>query len=272
MRLAVLADIHGNLPALEAALAALGRLAPDHVVVAGDVVNGAPDSAACWDRVAALEIPILRGNHERYAFDFGTPRAAPEWSGSQFAPLHYTIAQLGEERLARLRALPLVWSDASAPGVVVVHASLRNDHDHVFPYTAEEVLAAQFPGEVPPVVVRAHNHVAAVRLWRGGEIVTSGAVGLPLDGNPAAQFVTLDLRAGRWRVTHHAVRYDVEAAMKRFRDTDYVRKTGPIGRLFMREVRTGAHQIVPFLRFLDQARQLEPALSLEAACDRFLVE
>jgi Icc-related predicted phosphoesterase len=48
MRIAIIADIHGNLPALEAALAAVEKLRPDRLIVAGDIVDGAPDSAACW--------------------------------------------------------------------------------------------------------------------------------------------------------------------------------------------------------------------------------
>ena len=51
MRIAVLADIHGNLAALEAVLEELGRLRPDRLLVLGDVVDGAPDSIACWRRV-----------------------------------------------------------------------------------------------------------------------------------------------------------------------------------------------------------------------------
>ena len=47
MRIAILADIHGNLPALDAALARVAALRVDRLIVAGDIVVGAPDSAAC---------------------------------------------------------------------------------------------------------------------------------------------------------------------------------------------------------------------------------
>ncbi|MFM1851537.1 MAG: hypothetical protein RIS54_1221 [Verrucomicrobiota bacterium] len=96
MQIAVIADIHGNLAALEAILGAVERLRPDQLVVAGDVVDGAPDPAACWERVKALGVPVLRGNHERYVFDFGTERADPLWATPQFAPLHFTFNRLSE--------------------------------------------------------------------------------------------------------------------------------------------------------------------------------
>ena len=84
MRIAVIADIHGNLPALEAVLEALDTLQPDQIVVSGDVVDGGPDSAACWERVKQIGCPVLRGNHERYVFDYGTERADPLWATPQF--------------------------------------------------------------------------------------------------------------------------------------------------------------------------------------------
>jgi predicted phosphodiesterase len=268
MRIAILADVHGNLAALEAALAAVERLRPDRLVVAGDVVNGGPDSAACWERVKVLGCPVLRGNHERYVFDFGGERAAPEWSTSRFGPLQATVAALTAAQRAELSVLPLAWSEPEAPGLMVVHASARADRDSVLAYTPEDTLAAMFPGPaLPPLIVRGHNHICATREWNGRRIVTAGSVGLPLDGNPIAQFTVLERRGDRWDVHHHAVPYDVEATLGRFRKTGYLDRCGPMGRLLMREVATGAPHLVPFLRFWARARHEAPAL--EQAVARF---
>src|SRR4051812_38182210 len=62
MRIALFADIHGNLPAFEAALKHAATLSPDLTVVCGDVVNGCPDSRGCWDLAQSLGCPLLRGN------------------------------------------------------------------------------------------------------------------------------------------------------------------------------------------------------------------
>ena len=66
-------------------------------------------------------------------------------------------------------------------------------------------------------------------------------------------------------VEHHAVKYDVGATLRRFRETDYAAQTGPVGRMFMREVATGAHHVVPFLRYIGQRKLQEPTLALEEA-------
>lgn len=265
MRIAVLADIHGNLQALEATLAAVEKMKVDRIIIGGDVVDGAPDSADCWERIKQLGFPVLRGNHERYVFDFGTVRADPIWTTAQFAPLHYTHRTMSMGQRAELAALPMAWQAADAPGLLVVHASERSDADSILPHTPNEEVDAMFTNSSAAIIVRSHNHISSTRDWRGRRIVTTGAVGLPLDGYPRAQFCTLTLSKGNWSVEHHAVSYDVEAALRRFHDTGYLAETGTVGRLFMREVATGAHHVVPFLRYLWQRRQRDPQLALESA-------
>lgn len=276
MRLAILADIHGNLPALEAALAEIETSRPDVVIVAGDVVDGGPDSGACWRRVKTLGGVVLRGNHERYLFDYGTPRADPAWSSPQFAPLRLARSELTEDELAELAALPTSWALPEFPDLLVVHASLRCDNDSIFPYTPDTQIDPMFEGIDPAVrvIVRGHNHFCSTREWRGRRIVTTGSIGLPQDGNPAAQFLVLEHDPGArgesaWRVRHRAVRYDIGATLRRFRESGYLERAGPLGRLFYREMETGTHQVVPFLRFYGAARGRGVQWTLEETLERF---
>lgn len=254
---------------MEAALEAVERIRPDQLIIAGDVVDGAPDSAACWERVQSLGCPLLRGNHERYVYDFGTERADTLWATPQFAPLHYTIETTNAAQHAAMAALPMTWIAPEAPGLLVVHASQRSDADGILPHTKETEIDAMFTSP-EGLIVRSHNHVCSTRDWRGRRIVTTGAVGLPLDGNPSAQFCVLTLRDGNWRVEHHAVKYDVEATLRRFRETGYTEKTGPVGRMFMREVATASYHVVPFLRYAWRRRQQAPEVTLEQAEREYL--
>lgn len=269
MRIAIIADIHGNLAALEASINAVEAMRPDQLIVAGDVVDGAPDAAECWERVKALRCPILRGNHERYVFDFGTERAAPEWATPQFAPLHYTRRMLTETQIGEMAALPFSWTSPAAPGLLVLHASPRSDADTIAPHTPLARLDQMFAGTEADLIVRSHNHICSMREWRGRRIVTTGAVGLPLDGEPRAQFCTVTRRKNGWEVEHHAVPYDVAATLRRFHESGYLDEAGPVGWLFMREIATAAHHVVPFLRFYGRRRQLDPEVTLEHALDDF---
>lgn len=271
MRIAVFGDIHGNLAALEAVLAELERLKPDRIVVVGDVVDGAPDSLACWRRILSLGAFLLRGNHERYVFDYGTERAAPEWSMPHFAPVRWARGQCDEAVRARMAALPSRLKLAEAPDLLFVHASYRNDHDSIFAHTPDDTLVPYFEGASEKWIVRGHNHLAGIKPWGSRMIVNLGSVGLPLDGHAAAQFALLERSRDGWLVTHKAVPYDVDATVRRFRETGYLEQGGPMARLFLREVATATHHFVPFLRYYGHALR-EGKIEVGAAIDRFLSE
>lgn len=268
-RIAVLADIHGNLPAFEAALAHVSQQGVDQIVLAGDVINGSPDSKACWDLALALGCPILRGNHERYAAHFGTPRASPLWTLEQFAPLQWAVDQLSEQDRQVMDVLPLNLRLPEAPNLFIVHATERDDHDTIASHTPEKVLHEMFPTAQEQYIIRSHNHFGQVRVWEKGFIVTCGSVGLPLDGNPTAQYLLLDREQNGWKIQHQSVPYALEATISRFHDTHYLSAVGPMGRLFFREVVTASQQIVPFLRLYTQWSKQDD-ISLSNAVDRFL--
>ena len=117
--------------------------------------------------------------------------------------------------------------------------------------------------------MRGHNHYGQVRIWEKGFIVTSGSVGLPLDGNPTAQYLLIDEKKNGWNIYHQSVPYPLEAIISRFHDTGYLSEVGPMGHLFFREVVTATQHIVPFLRLYEQWSK-EENISLSRAVDRFL--
>ncbi|MBX0329848.1 metallophosphoesterase [Oscillochloris sp. ZM17-4] len=269
MRLAILADIHGNLPAFEAALAHARAQAPDQIVIAGDIVNGSPDSAACWRLARSLGVPMLQGNHERYVYNYGTPHAQPSLDPEQFAPVRWSHDQLSAAERAELAALPGHLRLAEAPDLLIVHASQRSDRESIHNFVTDAQLAEMFPAPDASLIVRGHNHAGAVRPWGERLLVTAGAVGLPLNNVTTAQYLILDRAQGRWRITHHSVPYDLEAALQRFHSTGYLAAAGVMGRLLYRELATASFYMVPFLEAYSRWREVAP-LSLEQALERFL--
>ncbi|MEO8286380.1 MAG: metallophosphoesterase [Chloroflexota bacterium] len=248
MRLAVMADIHGNVAAFEAALDHAASQNVDRIVLAGDIINGAPDSYKCWQMAKSLGCPILRGNHERYVAHFDTPQAHPIWKTEQFAPLHWTVAQFTGEERQEIADLPLQLRLEDAPDILLVHASARNDNDTIMAHTPDAEIASMFEGVTEKYIVRAHNHVGRVHLWDNRFIISNGSVGWALDGYTTAQYLVMEQRRDGWKITQHSVPYDVESTLRRFEQTSYLEETGPIGYLFMREVATASLQVNPFLR------------------------
>lgn len=269
IRVAVLSDIHGNLPAFEAALQHAAQLKPDLTLINGDIVIGSPDSKDCLALAESTGFPLLRGNHERYVAHYGTSKASPLWTTDQFTPLQWAVSQLSDQERQALEVFPTSLSLPELPGVLVVHASERGDHDTIEPRTTEQALLEMFPTAQVPYIIRSHNHHAQVRLWQKGVIITTGSVGLPLDSNPTAQYLLLERVGEHWTFHHQSVPYDLNAAIQRFHDTHYLSATGPMGRLFYRELVTAAQHIVPFLR-LYQQWQAQGEITLAQAFDRFI--
>lgn len=268
MRIVILADIHGNLQAFEAALADAQRQGYDQLVIAGDVVNG-PDTRACWQLARSLGCPIVRGNHERYVAHFGTGAASPAWSTPQYAPVQWSVTQHSEAERAEIEQLP---TELRLPGIddlLIVHASQRSDNDSLRTHTSDAELAVMFPRPEARLIVRAHNHVGAMRQWGERIIITASSVGLPLNADTTAQYTVLDQSKAGWRISHRSVSYDLAAALERYHSSGYIAASGPIGRLFYRELATASFQIVPFLKAHARWSSVEP-ISLEDALERFL--
>ena len=96
-RLAVISDIHGNLPALEAVMTDLATYKVDHVVVAGDSINWGPFSRQVLEVITAQNWAIIRGNNEFYSLDYDTSRAPKHWSSFTLPP--FIHEQLGDQWL-----------------------------------------------------------------------------------------------------------------------------------------------------------------------------
>jgi predicted phosphodiesterase len=269
LRLAILADIHGNLPAFEAALKHVASHKVDQIIIAGDIIIGSPDSDDCWKLARSLGCPILRGNHERYAAHYGTFNAPNEWATEQYAPLHWAVAQLAEQDRQAMAQLPESLRLPDAPNLFIVHATERSDNDTIESHTPDELLPTMFPHTQERFIVRAHNHLGQVRLWDDRLIITGGSVGLALDGNPTAQYLLLDSSTRGWQIQHQSVPYNLNTTIARFYDTGYLSSSGPIGRLYFREVVTASQQIVPFLRLYAQWSKKD-AISLSQAVGKFL--
>ncbi len=264
MRLAVISDIHGNLPALEAVLAHIEARRPDQVVVAGDLVNRGPQSAEVVARLQPLGWPTVQGNHERYVLE-AAQAADPNAGGDTYAPSRWTLGQLTPDQLGYLRGLPFsVWVE----DVLVVHASPRGDQDGIFPKTREGELAEKLNGHTH--LVCGHTHLSLVRPWReGGLIVNAGSAGNTFEGDTRARYAWLERRGGQWQAEVVCVDYDVAATLRAFDQSDYLAAAGPMARLFRLEVATGHNHLIPAYlahRPLVDAEQM----TLAEAADRYL--
>jgi putative phosphoesterase len=199
--IAALADIHGNLRALDAVLSDPRCRGADEVVVLGDVVAGT-FPAECFDRLDALgdRVRVLRGNADRLVLE-DVHEESSRW----------VRERLGSKRLAVVAAWPTSFVlDVEHLGRVRCwHATPRSDEDILTSITPEEEAAAMFEGTHERVVLGGHTHVQFERHIGDWRFVNVGSIGRPREGHPAAYWALLGPD-----VELVSTEYDVVAAAK----------------------------------------------------------
>jgi predicted phosphodiesterase len=195
---AALADIHGNVDALEAVIADPRFASADRVVVLGDVVAGT-FPVETLDALAGLgdRVQILRGNAERIVLDDGGEES--QW----------VRALLGSERLSSVEAWPASFTvDVERLGAVLCcHSAPGDDEAILTRLTPEGDFAAALEGTNEPVVAGGHTHVQFDRKIGRRRYVNAGSVGRPAQGLPGAYWALLGPDVELLRTE-----YDVEAA------------------------------------------------------------
>ena len=208
--LALLYDVHGNLPALEAVIADAESAGADRWLLGGDYALFGGWPAETVARLRDLDRATwIRGNGERWTAD---PDAAPADNPVVPGAVAASREALGAELVADLAALP---PDVLFDGMLVCHGSPVSDIRSFFPSPAddeEELLA----GVEAERVLFGHTHLPFARRSevRGIELVNPGSVGMPFDGDTRAAYALI---AADGRVSHRRVEYDVERAVARVR-------------------------------------------------------
>lgn len=247
MRLAVLADIHGNLPALEAVLADLPPV--DDIIVAGDV-TGLLYQDETVRRLRSLGSRMIQGKGEIGLLHYHDGQApAACYSSRQFDLLRWAHRNIRPETIDFLRALPeqTVLVPPGTTAIRVVHGSPRDPAESIFPRRAPETLEAALAMTQEPVLVCAHTHQPWI-VRRGQRLALNpGAVCGPLDGFVGTQYALLHWRAGRWQAELRAIEYDLDPVRRAFRETGLLQEGGPLAHAVLHCIETGHDHALDFL-------------------------
>jgi putative phosphoesterase len=196
MRIALISDIHANLVALDAALDDISRRSVDQVVCLGDIADLGPAPAATLTRLQRLGYVCVQGNHDPFTEHF--PGLEPVVAWCQ--------AQLSEQQLAFLSALPSTHTVELSPGVelLCVHGSPQSyDTQFIQTTTDDDLRGWQVPHSVVATVC-GHTHVQLVRRVDSKTYVNVGSVGAPFvapfDGrNPPRCLKRIEYGIVEWR-------------------------------------------------------------------------
>jgi putative phosphoesterase len=226
MRIAMIADIHGNLDALDAVLADIEERAVEMTVNLGDVVSGPLHPCETADRLMNMGIPTIRGNHERQLLT-----CAPENMGESD---RYATSQLRSDQRAWIAGFPDTC--VVAGDVFLCHGTPLNDVDY-FLDTVDETgcrratlpeVEQRAAGCVASLIVCGHTHLPrTMRLADGRMVMNPGSVGLQAypakwpyshtmeSGSPHARYAIAERIDQDWLVELIEVAYDWESAARR---------------------------------------------------------
>lgn len=258
-RLAIFADIHANLLALDAALEDAAQFDIQQIVVAGDIINCGAYSIEVLERLTALNCALMRGNHEFYLLDYRTPRQPEAWHDYQLPPwLDRIIPSKWRNVIAALPdSLTLYYPDA--PPVRVVHGMPNNHWKGVFPTTPDAELAAALQTVQETTVIMAHTHLPMERCVEGWHVINPGSVGLPLEGAPSiAQYIILEGNTSGWTAEFRRVPYDISPMFDEFVRLGFLEAAGATARMYIEEFKTARPRIAPFIQWRSQKYPDQP--------------
>jgi predicted phosphodiesterase len=205
--IALLYDIHGNLPALEAVLAAAEEAGAASNVLGGDYAAFGPWPRETVELLDTLPAAVrIRGNGERWLRE--EPEVPPEAHELVTAAMAAARESLGDELVARLYGLP---KTGELEGMLVCHGSPRSDVETFAPQPEPDE-ERMLGGEAGRTILFGHSHQQFRRAGPDGTLlVNPGSVGMPLDGDPRAAWALYTDGEIRLQRTD----YDVERAASR---------------------------------------------------------
>ncbi len=219
MKIALIGDVHANLPALDAVLAHARSQGADAIWNVGDFIGYGPFPDEVVRRLREVDAVSIIGNYDRKALQaLDKPSVLPKqaekrrafiWAGERLTPEHraYLTAQPEERRF-----------EALGHRILLVHASPVSNKEHLTPDTPDERLHELATLANAELIICGHSHLPFVREVGGTWFVNTGSVGRPDDGDPRACYAVLNLVAGHFSIEHYRVTYDVGAAVAALRE------------------------------------------------------
>lgn len=184
MRIALMSDIHGNLVALEAALADIAREQVDEIICLGDVAEFGPQPLEVLARLRALSWPVVMGNTDERLLHPGRPSDLQDTRADDIE--RWVIRLLGEADRAFIATFqPTVERWLGDLRLLCCHGSPRSNREGIGTETPEDVLVEITDSLGATVIACGHTHRQFLRRVGPTVVLNIGSVGLPIEDVPA---------------------------------------------------------------------------------------
>lgn len=219
--IAVIADVHGNLAALEAVIADMLRFDVEEVLCLGDVANFGPEPSATIARLRSLDPLTVMGNTDAYLLKPRTLADVP--NAGEHAQLVLDVEAWCADRLSDddkewVRSFPPYRElELGEVKVLAYHGSPKSYDDNIVPETPAETLDGYFEGHEARLYLGAHVHYQFVKKHRRALVANPGSVGMaydrPASGGeriPVAEYLLLQVVEGEVNLHLRRVPYDAD--------------------------------------------------------------
>lgn len=223
MRIVVIADVHSNLPALEAFIKRLEGITPkpDRIYCAGDLVGYYPWPNECIEMIRDLtegrtdltvSFACVRGNHDEFATN-DLPLDMPRFNAYAAESLRYTRRVLSKKNREFLRSLSKYYADEL---VYMIHGGVK---DPLFQYMYD-VNTSDLEGIEQPLFIHGHTHVPYSKIIGNQIAINPGSIAQPRDGIAMGSFVIIDIptnisRSRDARLKNVRFRFDIGRVAER---------------------------------------------------------
>jgi predicted phosphodiesterase len=213
MRIALIADLHANLPALRAVLADVATIGCDAVWCAGDVVGRGPHPNEVVDELRRLEIPTVQGNWDEAVSmnreQSGTIWSTPDAEDRGRRSLAWTSAQLSEENRSWLRRLPLSQRlDVEGRTALLFHGTPLKQNEYLWADRPSRYFARIASDEADDLFCFGHTHESFHRVVGQSHFVAAGSVGCGTVDSPRARYAVIYVADADIVVGFRSVDYD----------------------------------------------------------------
>ena len=220
VKIALIGDVHANLPALEVVLAHAHQQGVEAIWNSGDFLGyGAfPDEVVV--RLRAEGALSIIGNYDLKVLKF--PKQKEKWGKSKH-PQKYLAFQWAYEHLSKenrkyLRSLPEeIRLEVGGKNILLTHGSPASNEEALTPDTPDERLR-ELAAIKADAIICGHSHQAFTRQVDGTWFINPGSVGRPDDGDPRTGYAILQIRPDLFQVEHFRLKYDVDRAVKAIRE------------------------------------------------------
>ncbi|PSL45615.1 putative phosphoesterase [Chitinophaga niastensis] len=201
LRIAIISDIHGNLPAMKAVLDDIRSFNADQIYCLGDLTDAAPWHNEVIELIRRMRIPTIMGNHdERIAFDhpiLPLSKHSPEEQVAREKAINYTKDTITRENKLFLAHLPrYIQLDFGHLKLLLAHGSTRSVDEYIYQHHNEEELIGLMNDQQINLLVTGHTHLSYIRFLENGEkmVVNAGSVGRTKEKDGLATYLQLTIK------------------------------------------------------------------------------